>query len=185
MALPGPTFLAFTATQYFRRDSFAGWTGSFTELEAGKTLAYQVWYASTPMYFLSLLSAKIYDNDYAGKNKTNTMRVWTPLRALEAASYLFSIWAYFMFYYRDHWGFRFDTYAFTFFFANGWFVVMIYILTKVVRAIKTSKGLKFKSFVLSQISRIGIQTILMACLTTYALSAMLRVPITAPLLPVF
>ena len=57
MALPGPTFLAFTATQYFRRDSFAGWTGSFTELEAGKTLAYQVyWYASTPMYFLSLLS---------------------------------------------------------------------------------------------------------------------------------
>eukprot|EP00900_Chrysochromulina_parva_P017456 jgi/Chrpa1/25711/Chrysochromulina_OHIO_Genome00027899-RA len=137
------------------------------------------------MFFLSILSAKIDDDDYADKKKANTMGIWTPLRAVEAASYLFSIWAYFMFYYRDHWGFRFDTYAFTFFFANGWFVFVIYLLTKVVRAIKTSKGLKFKSFVLSQISRIGIQTILMACLTTYTLSAMLRVPITAPLLPVF
>ena len=187
MALPGPIFLVFTTTQYFRRDSFSGWTGSFTELEAGKTLAYQVWYASTPMYFLSLLSAKIDDTttDNADKTKANTMKVWTLPRALEAASYLLNIWAYFMFYYRDHLGLRFDMYAFTFFFANGWFVVMIYILTKVVRAIKISQGRKYKSFVLSQASRICIQHILMACLTTYALSAMLRVPITAPLLPVF
>jgi hypothetical protein len=61
MALPGPIFLLFTITQYSRRDSFSGWTGSFTEIEAGKTLAYQVWYASTPVYLLSLLLAKIDD----------------------------------------------------------------------------------------------------------------------------
>ena len=187
MALPGPIFLLFTITQYSRRDSFSGWTGSFTEIEAGKTLAYQVWYASTPVYLLSLLLAKIDETTNAAKPEAHTAntRVWTRPRALEAASYLVCIWAYFLLYYRDHLGLRPDTYAFIWVFANCWFAVMLYFVTIVVRAIKKHQGLKYKSFVLSQASRIGIQTMLIACVTTYALSAMLRVPITGPLLPVF
>ena len=187
MALPGPIFLLFTITQYSRRDSFSGWTGSFTEIEAGKTLAYQVWYASTPVYLLSLLLATIDETTNAAKPEAHTAntRVWTRPRALEAASYLVCIWAYFLLYYRDHLGLRPDTYAFIWVFANCWFAVMLYFVTIVVRAIKKHQGLKYKSFVLSQASRIGIQTMLIACVTTYALSAMLRVPITGPLLPVF
>jgi hypothetical protein len=62
----------------------------------------------------------------------------------------------------------------------------LYFATLVLRDVKKYQKLKkYKSFVRSQAVRAGIITMIMACVTTFALSAMLRVPIKATLLNVF
>jgi len=170
-------FLLFTGTQYSRRDQFSGWTGSFTELGAGDTLAFQVWFVSTPPLVLSLLLAQI---DYTGDDLTT--RVWTWLSALEVALYLISISAYFALYFLK----RLDVYSYGLFIAYFSFGVFLYFATLFLRDVKEyQKRKKYKSFVLSQAARAGIITMIMACVTTFALSAMLRVPIEGTLLNVF
>ena len=179
LALPSPIFLLFTGIQYSRRDQFAGWTGSFTELDAGTTLCIQVWFASTPALGLSLLLAQISDTGDA-----LTTSVWRWPRALEAALYLFSVSAYCLLYYRDRW----YVYISGWCIANFSFLVLLYFLKIVVRAVKRhyrNREEEYKSFVLSQAARVGIITLIMACVTTYALTAMLRVPIEGTLLNVF
>jgi hypothetical protein len=176
LALPGPMFLLFTGTQYSRRDQFAGWTGSFTELDAGTTLSIQVWFASTPALGLSLLLAQISDT---GDALTTSVWIWPT--ALEAALYLFSVSAYCLLYYRDRW----YVYISGWCIANFSFLVFLYFVTIVVHAVKRYQGRKYKSFVLSQAARVGIITLIMACVTTYALTAMMRVPIEGTLLNVF
>jgi hypothetical protein len=193
LALPGPMCLLFTGTQYSRRDRFAGWTGSFTELDAGITLCIQVWFASTPALVLSLLLAQI---DNTGEALTKD--VWTWPRALEAALYYFSVSTYCLLYYRDRW----DVYISGWCIATFAFLVLLYFATLVLcdvkeyhlrddkeyhlRDVKEHHKLeKYKAFVLSQAARVGIITLIMACVTTYALTAMLRVPIEGTLLNVF
>ena len=180
LALPAPMFLLFTGTQYSRRDQVAGWTGSFTELSAGQTLGILVWAASTPPLFLSLLLAQVNDSDDASKQNALTERVWTWPMSLEFALYLVSIYGYFAFYFRE----QLDFYVFGWFFGNIWAVVVFYSFTIVLRSIKKYQE-KYKSFVLSQAVRVGIITMIMACVATYALTAMQRVPIEATLLNVF
>jgi hypothetical protein len=175
LALPMPMFLLFTGIQYSRRDQFAGWTGSFTELQAGLALCIEVWFSGTAVYVISLLSAQI-DNT----GEALTMRVWTWPRALEFALYLFPVYTYF-FLYRDRW----IEYIYGMIIANFWLFVFLYFATKVVRAVKGYQGRKYKSFVLKQAARVGINTMIQACVTTFALSAMLRVPIKGNLLIVF
>jgi hypothetical protein len=179
LALPSPIFLLFTGIQYSRRDQFAGWTGSFTELDAGLTLCVQLWFASAAALGLSLLVAQIDDTVDAFTTKDH---VWTWPRRLEAALAMFSASAFSLLYYRDRW----DVYVPFSCTANFAFLVFLYFETIVVRAIKVSKGIKeYKSFVRSQAARVGIITMIMACVTTYALTAMLRVPIEGTLLNVF
>ena len=177
LALPGPMFLLFTGTQYSRRDQFAGWTGAFTELGAGYTLGVQVLLASVPPSTLSLLLAQI---DNTGDALTTS--VWTWPRALEVALFLVSISAYLALYYIE----RLNLFAFGIFIAFVCFGAFLYFATLVLRDVKKYQKLeKYKSFVRSQAVRAGIITMIMACVTTFALSAMLRVPIKATLLNVF
>ena len=177
LALPGPMFLLFTGTQYSRRDQFSGWTGSFTELGAGYTLGVQVWLASVPPLVLSLLLAQI---DYTGEALTERVFPWPT--ALEVALYLGSISAYLALYYIE----RLNLFAFGMFLASFGVGAFLYFATLVLRDIKKYQKLKkYKSFVRSQAVRAGIITMIMACVTTFALSAMLRVPIKATLLNVF
>ena len=177
LALPGPMFLLFTGTQYSRRDQFSGWTGSFTELGAGYTLGVQVWLASVPPLVLSLLLAQI---DYTGEALTKRVFPWPT--ALEVALYLGSISAYLALYYIE----RLNLFAFGMFLASFGVGAFLYFATLVLRDIKKYQKLKkYKSFVRSQAVRAGIITMIMACVTTFALSAMLRVPIKATLLNVF
>jgi ABC-type multidrug transport system fused ATPase/permease subunit len=177
LALPGPMFLLFTGTQYSRRDQFSGWTGSFTELGAGYTLGVQVLLASVPPSTLSLLLAQI-DNT----GEALTKNVWTWPRALEVALFLVSISAYLALYYIE----RLNLFAFGLFLAFVAIGVFLYFATLVLHDVKKYQKLKkYKSFVRSQAVRAGIITMIMACVTTFALSAMLRVPIKATLLNVF
>ena len=179
-------FLLFTGTQYSRRDQFSGWTGSFTELGAGYTLGVQVLLASVPPFTLSLLLAQI---DYSGEALTKD--VWTWPTALEVALFLVSISAYLALYYIE----RLSLFAFGLFLAFVAFGAFLYFATFVLRDVKEyhlrdvkehhHKLEKYKSFVRSQAARAGIITMIMACVTTFALSAMLRVPIKATLLNVF
>ena len=171
-------FLLFTGTQYSRRDQFAGWTGSFTELDAGIALCVQVWYASTAAIGLSLLLAQI-DNNGVDLTKN----VWTWDRKLEVALFFFSLAATFLLYFRDQ---TWYVYCIAYCIGCSAFLVFLYFVTIVVRAVKVNQGrTKYKSFVLSQAARVGIIIMIMACVTTYALSAMLRVPIEGTLLNVF
>ena len=177
LALPAPMFLLFTGTQYSRRAQVAGWTGSFTELGAGYTLGVQVWLASSPPLVLSLLLAQI---DYTGEALTERVFPWPT--ALEVALYLGSISAYLALYYIE----RLNLFAFGMFLASFGVGAFLYFATLVLRDIKKYQKLKkYKSFVRSQAVRAGIITMIMACVTTFALSAMLRVPIKATLLNVF
>ena len=178
LALPGPMFLLFTGTQYSRRDQFAGWTGSFTELDAGIALCVQVWFASTAAIGLSLLLAQIDNN-----GDSLTKDVWTWPRKLEVALFFFSLAATFLLYYRDR---TWYVYCIAYCIGCSAFLVFLYFVTIVVRAVKVNQGRKkYKSFVLSQAARVGIIIMIMACVTTYALTAMLRVPIEGTLLDVF
>jgi hypothetical protein len=177
LALPGPMFLLFTGTQYSRRDQFSGWTGSFTELGAGYTLGVQVLLASVPPFVFSLLLAQI---DYSGDSLTK--RVWTLPTALEFALFLVSISAYLALYYIE----RLNLFAFGLFLAFVAFGAFLYFATLVLYDVKEYQKLeKYKSFVRLQAVRAGIITMMMVCVTTFALSAMLRVPIKATLLNVF
>ena len=177
LALPGPMFLLFTGTQYSRRDQFAGWTGAFTELGAGYTLGVQVLLASVPPSTLSLLLAQI---DNTGDALTTS--VWTWPRALEVALFLVSISAYLALYYIE----RLNLFAFGLFLAFVAIGAFLYFATLVLRDVKEYQKLEnYKSFVRSQAARAGIITMIMVCVTTFALSAMLRVPIKATLLNVF
>ena len=177
LALPGPMFLLFTGTQYSRRDQFAGWTGAFTELGAGYTLGVQVLLASVPPSTLSLLLAQI---DNTGDDLTTS--VWTWPRALEVALFLVSISAYLALYYIE----RLNLFAFGLFLAFVAIGAFLYFATLVLRDVKEYQKLEnYKSFVRSQAARAGIITMIMVCVTTFALSAMLRVPIKATLLNVF
>jgi hypothetical protein len=170
-------FLLFTGTQYSRRAQVAGWTGSFTELGAGYTLGVQVWLASSPPLVLSLLLAQI---DYTGEALTERVFPWPT--ALEVALYLGSISAYLALYYIE----RLNLFAFGIFIAFICFGAFLYFAKLVLRDVKKYQKLeKYKSFVRSQAVRAGIITLIMACVTTFALSAMLRVPIKATLLNVF
>jgi ABC-type multidrug transport system fused ATPase/permease subunit len=175
-------FLLFTGTQYSRRDQFSGWTGSFTELGAGYTLGVQVLLASVPPSTLSLLLAQI---DYTGEALTKD--VWTWPTALEVALFLVSVSAYLALYYIE----RLNLFAYGLFLAFVAFGAFLYFATFVLRDVKeyhlrdVKELKKYKSFVRSQAVRAGIITMIMACVTTFALSAMLRVPIKATLLNVF
>jgi hypothetical protein len=180
LALPGPMFLLFAGTQYSRRDQVAGWTGSSTKLYAVQILGILVWTASTPPLMLSLLLAQIHDTDDANKQKDLTKHVWTWPRLLELALYLVSIYGYFALFFRE----QLDLYMFVFFFGNFCAVIVFYTFTIVVRSIKIYQE-KYESFVRSQAVRVGIITMIMVCVATYALTAMLRVPIERSLLNVF
>eukprot|EP00900_Chrysochromulina_parva_P021163 jgi/Chrpa1/3680/Chrysochromulina_OHIO_Genome00009533-RA len=184
LALPGPMFLFFTGTQYSRRDQVAGWTGSFTELCAGQILGSLFWAASTPPLMLSLLLAQIHDtDDDANKQKDLTTHVWTWPRSLELALWLVSCYGYFTLYFGPPAG-GLDWYVFAMFMGSFCVVTLFYTFTRVVRSIKKHQE-KYKLFVLSQAVRVGIITMIMACVATYALTAMLRVPIASTLLGVF
>ena len=160
-------FLLFTGNQYSRRDKFAGWTGSFTELDAGLALSLQVGFASTAALGLSFLLAQI---------DMSVLCTWPT--AFEFALCFFTALAYILLYYRDRWEYVFGWCIFS-------FLVFLYVFLMGVRAVKRYQGRKYKSFVLSQAARVGINTMIQACVTTYALTAMLRVPIEGTLLNVF
>jgi len=130
---------------------------------------------------LSLLLAQINDTDDANKPKAHPERFWTWPRSLELALYLVSIYGYFALYYVD----QLNLYVFALFFGNFWAVVVFYSLTSILRSIKKYQKEKYKSFVRSQAVRVGIITMIMACVATYALTAMLRVPIEATEMDVF
>ena len=192
LALPGPMFLLFTGTQYSRRDQVAGWTGSFTKLYAGQILGILVWAASTAPLMISLLLAQINNTDDANKPKAHpvcaswsgcqvVIRFWTWPRSLELALWLVSFYGYFTLYFLE----QLDLYVFGLFFGSLCAVTLLYTFTIVVPSIKKYQEEKYKSFVRSQAVRVGIITMIMACVATYALTAMLRVPIERKILSVF
>ena len=120
--------------------------------------------------------------DLAHINDANKQKdhVWTWPRSLELALWLVSFYGYFTLYFLE----QLDLYVFGLFFGSLCAVTLLYTFTIVVRSIKKYQE-KYKSFVRSQAVRVGIITMIMACVATYALTAMLRVPIERKILSVF
>ena len=164
LALPMPMFLLFTGIQYSRRDRFAGWTGSFTELDAGRSLSIQFLWAFTPVYCISLFLAQIHDADEAN---THTKDVWTWPTKFEFALFLVAVYTYCALYFRDRWIY--------YIYISVFCAIFLYFVTKVVRGVKVNKGhKKYTSFVLTQAARVGINIMIIVCKKRVDLAATYR-----------
>jgi hypothetical protein len=173
LALPGPVFLAFSIQQYV---DGIGTFGSVAKLHVGFVFAVAVWFTTAPLWLFSLLLAQIDDTVDINKPQWSLhgRRVWTPLRAFECALFWLTAYAYVLLYSQDRVYFGVACLLLQPFFLLG-----LYTITNIVRAIINHQVSGYHSFLLSQGWRVFVNAIFCVCVMLYGLSAMSRIPIDA------